>query len=81
VRRRPAAATAAAAVAVVALTVVGGSLWVLADRAAVAREVEKDLDRVAEAHGRAAWAEANAGLIRAAARLGDRGPDPAPRPP
>jgi serine/threonine-protein kinase len=74
VRRRPAVAAAVATAVVAAVIVGGGSVWVLADRAAVARDVAQDLDRVAAAHRAAAWDDATAALVRATARLGDRGP-------
>ncbi|HEX8912917.1 MAG TPA: serine/threonine-protein kinase, partial [Humisphaera sp.] len=69
VRRRPAAAAAFAATTALALAIAGGSLWVLADRAAVRRAAEADLAQVAAAHRRGDWDGAGAALDRAAVRL------------
>ncbi len=84
VRRRPAFWATAAAGTLVAIVLAGGSLWLLADRAAASRAVaaaeaaveqaaDDDLGEMAGFVGRSSWPEARAALERAKGRVGERG--------
>src|SRR5262249_47309842 len=84
VRCRPAFSAAVAAPTLALVGVAGGGLWLLADRAAAAREVQAEraaTERAAEDDLRdmvarlraSSWAEARAARERAKGRLGDHG--------
>jgi serine/threonine-protein kinase len=74
VRRRPAVATALTAAALVSVGLIGGSLWIISQRAATTRLVNDDLQSVTRFERSFAWAEARTSLERARARLGAGGP-------
>ena len=69
-RRRPATATLLGVGALALILLFSGALWLVSARAATAREVERDLQEVAEAHRRSDWASGSRALDRAQLRLG-----------
>ena len=71
VRRRPATATLVGVGALALLLSFAGALWVVSARAATAREVERDLQEVAEAHRNSDWGAGSRALDRAQLRLGN----------
>jgi Flp pilus assembly protein TadD len=73
IRRRPALWATVASVGMLALTLAGGSLWVVSERTAVNQAAEEDLREMAELRKRSMWPESRAALERAKARLGDQG--------
>jgi tetratricopeptide (TPR) repeat protein len=84
VRRRPVVSTALAAGLLCATALVGGGLWLAAERAADARAAEaeraateraatEDLQEMVRSLKKSAWPEARAALERARGRLGDHG--------
>jgi tetratricopeptide (TPR) repeat protein len=73
IRRRPTLWTTVASVGVLALTLAGGTLWVVSERTAVNQAAEDDLREMAESRKRSLWPESRAALERAKARIGDRG--------
>lgn len=70
VRRRPATATLLAAGALALILLFSGALWLVSARAVTAREAERDLQEVAEAHRRSDWGSGSRALDRAQLRLG-----------
>ncbi len=73
-RRRPSQAALLAGGLLLAMSLVGGGVWVSTERAATRRAVEADL-REAEGQQRESdWVKAGAALERAGGRLGGRGP-------
>jgi serine/threonine-protein kinase len=81
VRRRPALSAAIATVTVLAVTLAGGSTWMLSERSAAARgvaateqAVDDDLTEMAGLIQKSHWPEARAAWERANSRLGDRNP-------
>jgi serine/threonine-protein kinase len=74
VRRHPTRSAVLAAGLLLAVTVVGLSLWLVAQRAHQRDAVEADLNEVAGLQASARWAEARDALKRADARLGWGGP-------
>jgi serine/threonine-protein kinase len=75
VRRRPIPAVMLAATLLLAVAVVGVSLWLVVRRAHQRDAVEADLREVAGLQDSARWAEARAALDRAEARVGWGAPD------
>ncbi|HZY90350.1 MAG TPA: serine/threonine-protein kinase, partial [Gemmataceae bacterium] len=84
VRQRPILSAALAAGTLLTAALVGGGLWLLAERALAAREVkaervateraaEEDLREMVQWLKKSSWPEARAALERAKGRLGDRG--------
>jgi serine/threonine-protein kinase len=74
VKRRPAAATALAAAALLAISLIGGSLWLVSQRAANNKAVAQDLQEAVQQQKLSNWALAESAMDRAALRLGDHGP-------
>jgi serine/threonine-protein kinase len=85
-RRRPVFSVAVAAAALALVGLAGGGLWLIADRAAAAREVqgeraateraaEEDLCDMVARLRTSSWPEARAALERARGRLGGHGSD------
>jgi serine/threonine-protein kinase len=74
VRRRPTAAALLAAGALLAAALLGGSLWLVAERARQRAAVEADLKEGAALRDGARWEDARLALDRAEARLGRAGP-------
>jgi serine/threonine-protein kinase len=86
VRRRPVLSAAVAVGTLFTVALLGGGLWLISDRAAVARAIEAkratteraadaDLREMGEWMRKASWPEAKIALDRAKARLGDRESD------
>jgi serine/threonine-protein kinase len=75
VRRRPIPAVMLAATLLLAVALVGVSLWLVVQRAHQRDAVEADLREVAGLQDSARWAEARAALDRAEARVGWGAPD------
>jgi tetratricopeptide (TPR) repeat protein len=74
VRRHPGRAAAGLGGVLVAVALLLGGWWALAERAATERAVEGDLVEAEQALERSAWAEARTALERAQFRLGGGGP-------
>ena len=85
-RRRPVFSALAAVATLLSATLLGGSLWLIYDRAAVARTAKtewhvveraarEDLVEMAQWLKTSSWPEARAALERATGRLGGRGSD------
>ena len=74
VRRHPESAATGLTGLVVAIGVLAGGLWLLADRAARARAAESHLEDVGRALDRSDWAGAETALERARDRLAGGGP-------
>jgi serine/threonine-protein kinase len=83
-RRRPGVSALVAASAIIIIALLGGGLWLLAERgaakrlaqadqAAVERATAEDISDMQSALRREAWPEATAALERARGRLGDGG--------
>jgi serine/threonine-protein kinase len=75
VRRHPTPAAMLAASLLLAVALVGGSLWIMVEQAHRRDAVEADLKEVARLQESARWAAARAALEWAEARLGRGGPD------
>jgi serine/threonine-protein kinase len=75
VRRHPTPAAMLAASLLLAMMLVGGSLWLAVQQAHRRDAVEADLKELAGLQESAHWAEARAALERAAAQLQGGGPD------
>lgn len=84
IRRRPMLSATLAAVTLSTVALVGGALWLVSDRADVARKAEadrlateraaaEDLRDTIRALKQSSWSEARIALERAKGRLGDRG--------
>ena len=84
IRRRPARAASVAAGTLLALTMMGGSLWLILDRAETAHKVageraameaaaDEDLREMERLQEASSWPEAAAALERAKGRLGQHG--------
>jgi serine/threonine-protein kinase len=78
VRRRPALSAAIATVTVLAVTLAGGSMWMLSERSAAARgvaateqAVDDDLTEMADLIQKSHWPQARAAWERANSRLAD----------
>jgi serine/threonine-protein kinase len=69
VRRRPAVAALLAATVFFTTALIGGALWLAAQRAQRREAVEGDLRKVADLQQQARWTDAQAALQRAEARL------------
>ena len=74
-RRRPTAAVLLAAGLLLAIALVGGSLWLVSQRAQQREAVEADLKESAALRDGARWQDARLALDRPEARLGWAGPD------
>ncbi len=74
VRSRPVGSAAILAITLLTLGLVAGGLWLLADRAIVARAADQDLNETDELLRKFSWSEAHAALERARGRLGSRPP-------
>jgi serine/threonine-protein kinase len=75
VRRRPTRAAMLAESLLLAIALVGGSLWLVAEKAHQRDAVQADLKEMAWLQDGARWVEARAVLERAEAWLGSGGPD------
>jgi serine/threonine-protein kinase len=75
VRRHPTLSAMLAAALLLAVALVGGSLWLVVQRAHQRDAVGADLREVAALQSQARWEEAGAVLKRAEARLDQGGPD------
>ncbi len=75
VRRHPTPSATLAASLLLAVALVGGSMWLVVRQAHRRDAVEADLKKVGELQDGARWAAAQAALDRAEARLGGGGPD------
>jgi tetratricopeptide (TPR) repeat protein len=75
IRRHPTPSTMLAASLLLAVALVGGSLWLVVRQAHLRGVVAADLREVAALQEQARWAEARAVLERAEARLDSGGPD------
>ena len=74
-RRRPAAAVLLATSLLLVIALIGGSLWLVAQRAQQREAVEADLKESAALRDGARWEDGRLALDRAEARLGWAGPD------
>ena len=75
-QRHPAAAVALLSGTLAAAALFGGALWLTSARAATDRAAADDLAEASRLQRQAAYAEAEKAIDRAAARLGDGGPEP-----